>query len=322
RTPFDQKELAQAGVDRMRKMIRELEPVRPSTRIDSLQGEERTTTARRRRADAPRLVHLLRGDLDWIVMKCLEKDRTRRYETANGLVMDLQRYRNSEPIVARPPSKYYRIQKTVRRNKLAFAAAAAVLGALVAGLALATFSFVREREARRSALAAASAAQVEAHKREQMAKFLQDMLARVSSQVAQNRDTTKLKEILGQVMTRFAPDLKNQPSVEAELRAVQGSILNDLGDLPAAVAMNEEPLRLFESAGDKETLGTAVLLQNLGDILGDLGELERGIAAAKAALALQKKLKGENSAEYAEPLNTLGLLFWNARELPEAEKTL
>src|SRR5262249_140139 len=149
------------------------------------------------------------------------------------------------------------------------------------------------------------AAQVEAQKRELMAKFLQDMLARVSSQVAQNQDTTKFKEILGQVMARFALDLKNQPAVEAELPALQGSILNDLGDFPAAVAMNQEALRLFESAGDKETPSTAVLLQNLGDILGDLGELERGIASAKAALALQRKLKGENSAEYAEPLNTL-----------------
>src|SRR5437899_560374 len=108
KTPFDQKKLLEAGLEGMRQIIRDQEPVRPSTRVSSLQGEERTTTAKRRGADAPRLIHLLRGDLDWIVMKCLEKDRTRRYETANGLAMDIQRYLENEPVIARPPSKFHR----------------------------------------------------------------------------------------------------------------------------------------------------------------------------------------------------------------------
>src|SRR5439155_15308351 len=127
------------------------EPVRPSTRVSSLQGEERTTTAKRRGADAPKLIHLLRGDLDWIVMKCLEKDRTRRYETANGLATDVERYLNSEPVVARPPSQMYRFQKLVRRNKLAFSAAGAVAAALVLGMGLSTWLFLMERQTRRRA---------------------------------------------------------------------------------------------------------------------------------------------------------------------------
>src|SRR5206468_3339584 len=132
-TPFDEEKLLAAGLEGMRRMIREEEPLRPSTRINSLQGEERTTTAKRRGADAPKLIHLLRGDLDWIAMKCLEKDRTRRYETANGLAMDIQRHLTHEPVLARPPSQMYRFRKLVRRNKAAFAAAAAVLTALLAG---------------------------------------------------------------------------------------------------------------------------------------------------------------------------------------------
>src|SRR4029434_9910139 len=98
RTPFDPQELIAAGIDAMRKTIREMEPVRPSTRIATLEGEELTTTARRRSSDAPRLIHQLKGDLDWIVMKCLEKDRTRRYDTANGLAADLKRHRTHEPV--------------------------------------------------------------------------------------------------------------------------------------------------------------------------------------------------------------------------------
>jgi len=101
------------------------------------------TTAQRRQTEAPKLIHAVRGDLDWIVMKCLEKDRTRRYETANGLAMDLQRHLNHEPVVARPPNRLYRFQKLVRRNTIAAAAIAVVTLVLVLGVAMSTWQAVR-----------------------------------------------------------------------------------------------------------------------------------------------------------------------------------
>jgi WD40 repeat protein/serine/threonine protein kinase len=130
-TPFDAKELLAAGLNEMRRIIREQEPMRPSTRISSLDVEEQTAIAKHRHAEPPKLLGLIRGDLDWIVMKTLEKDRTRRYETANGLADDILRHLNNEPVVARPPSKLYRFQKLVRRNKLAFAAGAMIAAVLV-----------------------------------------------------------------------------------------------------------------------------------------------------------------------------------------------
>jgi WD40 repeat protein/serine/threonine protein kinase len=153
-TPFDGKELMSLGIDAMRKTIREKEPVRPSTRFATLKGEELTTTAKRRSADKSKLMHQLKGDLDWIVMKCLEKDRTRRYETANGIAADLKRHLNNEPIVARPPSSAYRFQKLVRRNKLAFAAAGAVAAALLLGIIGSTAQAIRATHAKQAALAA------------------------------------------------------------------------------------------------------------------------------------------------------------------------
>jgi hypothetical protein len=119
-------DLLAAGLDEMRRTISEKEPARPSTRLSTMLEGERTTTAKHRHTDAPKLMHLLRGDLDWIVMKALEKDRARRYETANGLATDIQRHLNNEPAVARPPSNLYRFQKLVRRNKLAFTTAGAI----------------------------------------------------------------------------------------------------------------------------------------------------------------------------------------------------
>src|SRR5262249_36754897 len=116
KTPFDSKDLLQAGPDEMRRTIREKEPDRPSTRVSTLGGEELTSTAKGRGLEAPKLANTLRGDLDWIVMKSLEKDRARRYETANGLAADIQRHLNDEPVVACPPSDLYRFQKVVRRN--------------------------------------------------------------------------------------------------------------------------------------------------------------------------------------------------------------
>jgi eukaryotic-like serine/threonine-protein kinase len=148
KTPFDQQELLQSGFDEMRRTLREREPHRPSTKLDGLRAEELTQTAIHRRVEPRRLKLLLSGDLDWIVMKALEKDRNRRYQTANGLEMEIQRYLGNEPVIARPPSRLYRFQKLVRRNKTVFAAIGAVSIALVAGLGTSSWLFVREREAR------------------------------------------------------------------------------------------------------------------------------------------------------------------------------
>jgi serine/threonine protein kinase len=150
-TPFDAKELLASGLDAMRKTLREKEPLRPSTKLSqtlvaadvsplkSLGGKP--VTEEEVRADSRRLLRiketitLLRGDLDWIIMKCLEKDRTRRYETANGLAADLKRHLSHEPVVARPPS-LLTVSESFRRNKLVFTAATAVAAAPAAGIAV------------------------------------------------------------------------------------------------------------------------------------------------------------------------------------------
>jgi WD40 repeat protein/serine/threonine protein kinase len=149
RTPFDTKDLVQAGLEEMRRIIREREPQRPSTRLSSLQAEARTTTALRRSAGPPELIRVLRGDLDWIVMKTLEKDRNRRYDTANGLAMDLKRHLENEPVIARPPSAVYRLYKAWRRNRLAYASAGAIAASLVMGLGLSLWQ-MREAQAARN----------------------------------------------------------------------------------------------------------------------------------------------------------------------------
>ena len=132
-TPFDKERFKGAGYEEIRRIIREEEPPRPSTRISTL-GQAATTVSAQRQSDAKRLSTLLRGDLDWIVMKCLEKDRNRRYDTAIGLAADVQRYLDDKAVQACPPSALYRFRKLARRNKRAFGAGLAA--ALVLVLAL------------------------------------------------------------------------------------------------------------------------------------------------------------------------------------------
>jgi len=147
-TPFDREDLCSKGYAEMQRIICEQDPVKPSTKLTTLRGKLEDI-ARRRNVTADQLRKSVRGDLDWIVMKTLEKDRTRRYETANGLAQDIERHLNNEPVVARPPSKLYRFQKLVWRNKGVFAAAAAVTVALVIGIAVSTWQAVRATRAER-----------------------------------------------------------------------------------------------------------------------------------------------------------------------------
>jgi eukaryotic-like serine/threonine-protein kinase len=141
-TPIEQKRLREAGFAEMQRLIRDIEAPRPSTRLSSLHNDASVLISTNRGTDAKRLSDLLRGDVDWIVMKALEKDRQRRYDTPNALADDIQRFLKHEAIIARPPSTAYRVQKFIQRNKgLAFAAAsitsALLLGAVVStGFAL------------------------------------------------------------------------------------------------------------------------------------------------------------------------------------------
>jgi hypothetical protein len=148
RTPFEATELVQAGFDEIRHRIREVDPPKPSTRLSTAGHDLLTQTAQRRGTQAPKLVQLVRGDLDWIAMRCLEKDRGRRYETATSLAADIERHLQHRPVMARPVSVVYRMQKLIRRNRQAL---------VVAGIAMAVTATVgaglyfRERRARQRA---------------------------------------------------------------------------------------------------------------------------------------------------------------------------
>jgi serine/threonine protein kinase/tetratricopeptide (TPR) repeat protein len=147
-TPFDHERLGAAGYDEIRRIIREEEPPRPSTRISTL-GQAAATVSTNRKSDPRRLSQLLRGELDWIVMRALEKDRNRRYETASAFAADVQRYLHDEPVLACPPSAWYRFRKFARRNKARLRVAVFVL-AVVLGLAGSAVWLTRQKAVRQA----------------------------------------------------------------------------------------------------------------------------------------------------------------------------
>jgi len=147
-TPFNFKQLSDIGLEEVRRIIREEEPKRPSAEFKMATPEQRGAIAVNRGTDASNLLSQLQGDLDWIVMKAIEKERSRRYETANGLVADILRYLNDDVVSARPPSRTYRLRKLVRRNKLVFAGVGIAAVGLLAGFGTSTVMYFKEKAAR------------------------------------------------------------------------------------------------------------------------------------------------------------------------------
>ncbi len=169
--PFDREQLLEGGYSEMQRIIREEEPLKPSTRVKAL-GEKATDIARARQTNTRSLTKNLRGDLDWITLKCLEKDRTRRYQSAAELAADLQRHLRDEPVLASPPSTAYRMKKFVLRHKVGVVAGALVVLALALGIAGTTVGMLRALRAEAEASTQADIASREADAAQQVSDFL------------------------------------------------------------------------------------------------------------------------------------------------------
>lgn len=312
RTPFDARELMRVGLDAMRRAIREREPPKPSTRLSTMLDADLITIARQRQAATQKLIHLIRGDLDWIVMKSLEKDRTRRYATAGSFAGDVEHFLNHEPVAARPPTTLYRLQKLVRRHQVVFTASLAVAIAVVAGLVVSTWLFFREQAARRDA-------DREAQRSRQVALFLEDMLKGVGPGVARGRDTTLLREILDKTLARVTNDLQDQPEVQAEICNTLGEVYRALGQSGQAEQLHRSARALLGLTRGDQRRDVAVSLNDLALVLRDQGQLPEAEALQREALQLRRNLHGNEHPQVAESLNNLALVLRSEGRLAEAE---
>jgi tetratricopeptide (TPR) repeat protein len=313
--PFDPKELMASGIDGMRRTIREKEPPRPSTRLATLGADQLTTTAKRRSADTSKLLHQLQGDLDWVVMKCLEKDRQRRYETANGLAADLKRHLNNEPVSARPAGLGYKTQKFIRRNRGAVAAAGTILTLLVVGIVVTSRLAVEATRARNEAAR-------EAVRSAEVAQFLKDMLAGAGPARARGRDTAMLREILDTAAQRVGQRLKNQPDVQSELSALIGRTYLALGEYAEAEKQQRAALDLTRQLHGPSHTNLVLLMGELGGLLGDVGHLPEATNLLHQSVAMSVGLVGEDHPLSAEAMRRLGVIQADLGKYAEAEQLL
>ena len=294
-TPLDSHSLRSAGYAEVQRIIREVEPPRPSARLSRSITTKLGADAKHQ--DAPRkLAKMLRGELDWIVMKAIEKDRTRRYETANGLAMDLRRYLAGEPVLAAPPSAVYRMQKFVRRNKVVVTAGALVAAALLVGIV----GFAWQ----------AHIARARADELEQVSKFQEAMLGQV--------DPTEAGKLLSDdVQAKFAAALAKSdvPAAEhatrvaafaAEWQRVNATdTATDLIDRtilkPAVVAIDKQ----FKT----QPVVDATLRQVLADRYVGMGLYDMAMPLQRNALATRRRVLGATNPDTLTSLEAMGNLL-------------
>jgi tetratricopeptide (TPR) repeat protein len=318
-TPFNAKKLLQAGLDEIRRIIREQEPSRPSTCLSTMMGADLTAIAKQRKAEPPKLIHLVRGDLDWIVMKALEKNRARRYETANGLAADIQRHLNNEPVTAAAPGAGYKIQKFIRRHRVGVMAGSFALLALVAGIIGTTWELLdalhQKREAEREG-------KIARHTTE----FLTGMFESIDPAEAKLRDIT-VREILDQASGKIGTAFPGDPMTELPIRRTMVDVYSKLGRDGDALTNAEAAYHLaIIIHGDKDDPDVARSLGDLGDELDADGQVDEALPQSQAALAMWQRLYHGDNLAIAKALcgvaYVLSDLERNSEAVPKYEEAL
>ncbi len=345
-TPFDQKRLRSVPFDEMLRIIREEEPLRPSTRLTTLESAPLKTICDRLRVDTRQLTQQLRGELDWIVMKCLDKERDRRYDAAASLAADLQHYLDDEPVKACPPSAMYRMQKFARRNRGGLLAAAVILVTLVAASAISTWLAVRAIDAERLAaerLAAESLAHHQAERSFQKARqAVDDMYTQVAEKWLAHQPQMEpvQREFLEKALL-FYSEAAQRSGTEAPVRFEAARAQRRMAEIqhrlgqpgPAEVAFGQAADRLqaltdefVDEAGYRSEL--AATLHQLGVLLGDTGRYADEERAHRRALAIEQDLAARSPAD-AEHKSRLGRAHFfvgqvllHLRRKDEAESSL
>lgn len=312
--PFASAELRDAGPVEAHRWIRDTDPPTPARRYQTT--GERDAIARSRNTDPRSLQRRLHGDLGWIIMKALEKDVTRRYQTANDLAADLERLLRNDPVEAGPPSRRYRAARFVRRHRTGVAAAAVVLIALIAGMSLATAGFLRAKRAQQRA-------ENEARRATMITNFLTGMLAEARPEKSRGREVTVV-EIVDSMATRI-----DREKAFADDPVVQAAVIHAIAETYSSLDRYDHAIPLFQRAialrrtalGDTADL-TLGSLDRLSSAQAVSGDLRGALQTQKEVVALAEKARGRDNARYSGWLGNLGNMYADVGDLPNAERAL
>jgi eukaryotic-like serine/threonine-protein kinase len=305
-TPFDKERLKTIGFDEIRRIIREEEPPRPSTRISTL-GQAASTLSANRKTDPRRLSRSLRGELDWIVMKALEKDRNRRYETAADMARDVQRYLRDEPVDASPPSAVYRLRKFLRRNRGPALAASVIVLALVGGVVGTTWGMIDARRARH-----AEANRAEAEAKERVRAVAAESVARKNEKDAKDTAT---------IATTIVEFIRKDMLGQAGSTAQAGRQFEANPHLTVREALDRAAITVGTRFKDQPEIEAAVR-KTIGDAYRHLGQYDKAITQLRRAADLRARYHGPEHHDTLDTLQSLALAYRDAGKTADAIKLL
>jgi eukaryotic-like serine/threonine-protein kinase len=300
--PFDTKEWKDKPLDEMLRCLREEDPVRPSTKV-STDRRSSSTTAEARGTEPKQLVSTLRGDLDWITMKAVEKDRTRRYATPSDLAADIVRYLNHEPVTARPASVSYRIQKYIRRHRYSVAAAGVLVALLIA---FAVMQNIQLRKTRR-----------ERDRADRIAEFMTGIF-KVSDPTQTIGSKVTAQEVLDKASKDIQIGLAKDPELQSRMMHVMGRAYMNLGLYPEAQSLFERGIKVSGSALGEEHRDTLYIMQDLGWTLFQKGHLSEAESLERKVLDMQRRVLGPADHDTLSTMDNLAAILCEERNYAEA----
>lgn len=346
--PFSSKELKKASLLEVLRVIREQEPSKPSTKLSTAEGLP--TLAANRGTEPKRLTALVRGELDWIVMKALEKDRNRRYETADRFAVDLQSYLSNQPVLACPPSRLYRLRKSLLRNKGIVLAVAAVLLALLAGVAGTTWGMVSAQKARaeesilrriaeqneskaKAAVVAEQEATATARDSEAETKAVLEFVeskvfasARPKGQEGGLGPEVTLRKAIDASVPFVENSFLEKPLIEAQLRMTLGRSYSLMGEWNKAAEQYQKARMIYTKQYGPNHLLTVKSISNLATCYYDLGRYDDSLPVHLEALSLRKSILGAEHVDTIASMINVGngyaALGRNEQALQIREETL
>ncbi len=308
--PFDSRTLREAGFSEVQRLIREVDPPRPSTRVSTAGGQSGELAARRG-TDTEALVKRLRGDLDWITMKALEKDRTRRYGSPAELAADLRRHLQNEPVLAAAPSTVYRMRKFAKRHKAGVAMAAVAALALVTGIAGTTVGMLRARAER-------DRAQQAREEMEEVVGFLVGLF-KVADPGESLGETVSARQVLDRGAERIGTELQGRPLTRARMLETMGSVYESLGLYDVAEKQKREALQIRERELGPKTIEVAHSLDSLATLDYARANFDSAEQLSRRSLAIYRKRHAENHVEIARALSDVGVALSGKGDYEAAE---
>jgi eukaryotic-like serine/threonine-protein kinase len=302
--PFDPKEWQKQPLSEVLRQLREQDPPLPSTKVET-QKESSTTTAEMRGTVPKQLRSLLRGDLDWITMKAIEKDRARRYDTPSELAADIRRYLGNEPVAARPASTSYRLQKYVRRHRVAVGAAIGLV------LLLASFSVLQAAQLHRITR--------ERDRATRITDFMTNMF-KVSDPSEMRGNTITVREILDKASGDIDTGLTKDPELQAQMMYVMGSVYDSLGLYSHAQLLEQQAMEIRQRVLGPKHPDTLKSMSNLANVLDDEGHYAEAEKLYRKALAEQKRVLGPENPDTLKSASNLAAVLDDEGDYAEAEK--